>query len=384
MSDVTFTQLQEHSRQGGAAAVFQRLAETLREQREYHKLFDALCLQKKFELGSPLHRPTSLEDVAPEKRDEFEAAYVAAAREVAQLLLADNRLGQSFVYFHALREMQPLRDALEAMPLPRESSEQSEELIDLAFYKLVHPVKGMQVMLRTHGTCSTITALDQAYMNLSPDQRSACAALLVRTLHGDLLQSIQREVQQRIPFAAPVTTLRELTAGREWLFADNNYHIDVSHLHSTVRFARSLSPDQPELGLALDLAEYGAQLSPQFQYPGEPPFNEFYPAHIQFFKYLLNDNRDEALRYFQQQLETETEPSSQAMIAYVMVDLLARTDNLDLALPIAEKYLVKADQDFAAAFAELCEKAGRFDVLMRSAEERSDLVTYAAALVQQK
>ena len=70
------------------------------------------------------------------------------------------------------------------------------------------------------------------------------------------------------------------------------------------------------------------------------------------------------------------------MIAYVMVDLLARTDQLDAALPIAEKYLVNADQDFAAAFAELCQKAGRFDVLMRSAEERSDLVTYAAALVQ--
>ena len=384
MSDVTYSQLQDQCRQGGAAAVFNQLTETLREQRDYHKLFDALCLKKKFELGSPLHRPTSLEDVPPAKRDEFEAAYVAAAREVAQLLLDDKKLGQSFIYFHAVRETQPLRDAIEAVPLPRESSEESEELIDLAFYKLVHPVKGMQIMLTTHGTCSTITALDQAFMNLSPEQRSACAALLVKTLHGDLLQSIQREVLQRIPFAAPVTTLRELTAGREWLFAENNYHIDVSHLHSTVRFARSLAQDQPELPLARDLAEYGAQLSPQFQYPGEPPFSDFYPAHIQFFKYLMNENRDEALGYFQHQLENETDAPSQAMIAYVMVDLLARTDQLDVALPIAEKYLVNADRDFAAAFAELCEKAGRFDVLMRSAEERNDLVTYAAALVQQK
>jgi hypothetical protein len=30
----------------------------------------------------------------------------------------------------------------------------------------------------------------------------------------------------------------------------------------------------------------------------------------------------------------------------------------------------------------LCEKAGRFDVLQRVAEARSDLVTFAAALVQ--
>ena len=199
----------------------------------------------------------------------------------------------------------------------------------------------------------------------------------------DLLQSVQREVKQRIPCAEPARTLRELTAGRDWLFAENNYHIDVSHLHSTVRFARSLTPGQPELGLARDLAEYGAQLSSQFQYPGEPPFTDFYAAHIQFFKYLLNENRDDALGYFQHLLENEPDQSSQAMIAYVMVDLLARTEQLDRALPIAEQYLVKADQDFAAAFAELCQKAGRYDVLMRSAHDRQDLVTYAAALVQQ-
>ena len=346
-------------------------------------MFDALCLKKKHALGAPLHRPTSFDDIAVDKRDEFESAYVAAAREVGELLLADKKLSQSFVYFHALRETQPIRDAIEALPIPQSSSEESEELIDLAFYKLIHPLKGMQIMLTTHGTCSTITALDQAFMNLSPEQRAECAALLVNRLHGDLLQSVQREVKQRIPFAEPARTLRELTAGRDWLFAENNYHIDVSHLHSTVRFARSLTPGQPELGLARDLAEYGAQLSSQFQYPGEPPFTDFYAAHIQFFKYLLNESRDDALGYFQHLLENEPDQPSQAMIAYVMVDLLARTEQLDRALPIAEQYLVKADQDFAAAFAELCQKAGRYDVLMRSAHDRQDLVTYAAALVQQ-
>lgn len=383
MSDANFTQLQETRKTAGAAGVFDQLASLLREQREYHKLFDALCLKKKHELGSPLHRPTSFEDVPPEKRDEFEAAYVAAAREVGQLLLADKKLSQSFVYFHALRETQPLRDVIEAAPLPRESSEESEELIDLGFYKMVHPVKGMQIMLKTHGTCSTITALDQAFMSLTPEQRAECAAVLVRTLHNDLLHSVQRDVKQRVPFAEPAKTLRELTAGREWLFAENNYHIDVSHLHSTVRFARSLNAGQPELALAQDLAEYGSQLATQFQYPGEPPFTDFYPAHIQFFKYLANDNRADALAYFQRQLEQEQEPPTQALIAYVMVDLLARTDQLEAALPIAEKYLLNADQDFIAAFAELCQKAGRFDVLLKSAQDRSDLVTYAAALVQQ-
>lgn len=377
-----FAQLQEQFQSGGSTAVFDRLAGILREQKDYHKLFDALCARKKHELGAPLHRPTSLEDVSPEHRSEFEAAYMSAAREVGGLLLADKKLGQAWIYFHAIRETTPVRDAIDALPVPREANEESEELIDLAFYKLVHPVKGMQIMLRTHGTCSTITALDQQFQNLSPEQRSQCAAILVKSLHTDLLQSIQHEVKQRMPFAPPANTLRELIAGREWLFADNNYHIDVSHLNSTVRFARSLSKDSPELKLALDLAEYGMQLSPQFQYAGEAPFTEFYPAHQQFFKFLLGDDRDAALNYFQQQLDREPDESDQAMIAYVMVDLLARAEQLDKALPIAEKYLVKADPDFAAAFSELCQQAGRIDVLLKSAEDRQDLVSFASALVQ--
>ena len=382
MGDGTFALLQDRCRAGGASSVFESLIEALRERHEYHKLFDALCLKKKHQLGAPLNRPTSFEDIPAEKRDEFEAAYIAAAREVGQLLLADKKLAQSFVYFHAVRETQPIRDVIEAAPIPRESGEESEELIDIGFYKMVHPVKGLQVLLKTHGTCNSITALDQAFANLSPEQRSECASLLIRTLHADLMQSVQREVKQRMPFAEPAKSLKELTAGRDWLFAENNYHIDVSHLHSTVRFARSLTADQPELALARDLAEYGLQLSPQFQYPGEPPFADFYPSHLQFFKFLANEDRDSALAYFQQQLDRAADAQDQAMIAYVVVDLLARTEQLEVALPLAEKYLVKADPDFAVAFAELCQKAGRLDVLLRSAEERDDLVAYAAALVQ--
>jgi hypothetical protein len=381
-AESSFAQLQDQLQSGGSTAVFETLAGILREQKDYHKLFDALCARKKHELGAPLHRPTAFDDVPADKRDEFEDAYMNAAREVGQLLLADKKLAQAWIYFHAIRETQPVRDAIEAAPLPRDANEESEELIDLGFYKLVHPLKGMQVMLRTHGTCSTITSLDQQFQNLSPEQRSACAALLVKSLHADLLLSLQHEVKKRMPFAPPAGTLRELIAGREWLFADNNYHIDVSHLNSTVRFARSLKSGTAELKLALDLAEYGSQLSPQFQYAGEPPFTEFYPAHIQFFKFLLGEDRDTALAYFQRQLESEPDAPDQALIAYVMVDLLARTEQLDKAIPLAEKYLVGADPDFAAAFAELCQQAGRFDMLLKSAEARGDLVTYAAALVQ--
>ena len=385
MSDSPFQELRNTRTGTTGAEVFSRLADLLRERKDYHKLFDALCLMKKHAMGLPLGKPTSFEDVPAARRDEFEQTYMSAAREVGQLLLADNKPAQAFIYFHAIRETEPIRAAIEQFPIPRETSEASEEMLELALFKNVHPVKGIQIMLRTHGTCSTITALDQSFARLPPEDRSACAALMVNTLHGELLASVQREVSQKMPFAPPAKTLRELIAGREWLFAENNYHIDVSHLHATVRFARSLSHEQHanELTLACDLTEYASQLAPQFQYAGEPPFQDYYPAHREFFKVLLNVDRDAALGYFQKQLASEPDAPDQALIAYVLVDLLVRIDRFNDAIPIAEQYLLTGDEDFAAAFTELCEKAGRFDVLERTAEVRGDLVTFATALVRQ-
>src|SRR5439155_442893 len=80
--------------------------------------------------------------------------------------------------------------------------------------------------------------------------------------------------------------------GREWLFNDDSYHIDVSHLNSVVRFARFLDAGCPELDLALQLAQYGSRLAQQYQYAGNPPFDDFYPAHIRYFKVLLDIERE--------------------------------------------------------------------------------------------
>lgn len=381
MSDDIWSALRSAKTQG-PAAVLERLTVEMRQRQDYHKLFDALCLVKKQALGLPLDKPTSFDDVPAAVREEFERTYMDAARTVGELLLADGKLSQAWVYFHAIRETDRVKAALDAYVVPRETSEQSEEYLELALFKGVHPVKGVEIMLRTHGSCNTITALDQTFARLSSEDRAACAAMMVRSLHADLLQSVQREVAQRMPFAPPATTLRALTAGRDWLFADNNYHIDVSHLHSTVRFARSLAVGAPELVVARDLAEYGSQLAPQFQYAGEPPFTDYYPAHQQYFNVLIGEDREPALAYFQQQLAAEPDANDQAMIAYVIVDLLVRIDRFSDALPIAEQHLLTADADFSAAFSELCHKAGQPEVLLRVAEARGDLVTFATALLQ--
>lgn len=374
-----FEQLTELNASQGALAALDSLIETLRTERNFHKLFDALMLKKKFQLGYPLLRPTSLEDVPDQGREEFEKAYIDAAREVGTSLLQHDQLKDAWLYFRTIREKEPVAKALEGMSLP-EDYEKQQDLINIALYEGAHPVLGLQWLLRSNGTCNTITTLDQLMPQLSPTERQQAASLLVRHLHGELLANVQGDVQRRMPFVPPSDSLRDLIAGRDWLFQDGNYHIDVSHLNSVVRFARTLQPGMEELKLAVDLAEYGSHLDSQLQYSGEEPFADFYPAHIQFFRLLLSEKVDEAIAYFRAKLERDPDEQDQQMIAYVLVDVLSRTGRTDQALAIAEQHLRFLDEQ-TFSFAELCLKAGRPDAWQQAAQERGDVVAFTAAML---
>ena len=381
MSD-TFTALEELQQNDGGQAALQQLATVLTDEQNYHRLFDVLLMQKKLELELPLIRPTSFDDVPDEHRADFEKHYVESARQVGTLLLEQDRVGDAWVYFQTIQEPQPVREALDRIQSTGEDYERTEELINVALYEGVHPVKGLELMLNSHGTCNTITALDQQIMQLPPDDRQAAARLLVKQLYGDLCHTLNAEVIQRLPMVEPSENLRELVSGdRDWLFAEGNYHIDVSHLSAVVRFARSLEKGCPELNQAVELAEYGSRLDQQFQYPGEAPFGDFYTAHGHFLRALLDDSQDEAVAYFLGQLEAEPDEEDKQMIAYVIVDLLQRIGRTDEAVELAVTHLAHLDESTGFSFAEMCHKAGRLDLLRDTARSRGDLVTWAAALI---
>jgi hypothetical protein len=382
MSDQKFAQLDQIKQSEGAAAAIDCMIATLQEQRQYHKLFDALCLKKKFELELPLTRPTSFDDIPDDKRDEFQTSYVDAAREVGALLLAEKNIPEAWMYLRTIGEPQTIADALDAIDARREPDEQTEQLIQVALYEGANPVKGLEMMLRSHGTCNTVTALDQQIQQLEPEDRKRAACLLVNELYNDLCQTIRHEVEQRMALAAPGDSLRELMTGRDWLFADDNYHIDVSHLNAVVRFSRFLDASCPELKKVTELAEYGAKLSSQFHYPGDPPFDDFYPAHVHFFKALADEYRDDAIGYFREKLDAATDDEDKPLLAFVLVDLLIRIERLDDALELAEKHLSDVEDASGFSFSNLCQQAGRLDLLQQVARDKGDLVTFTAALIQ--
>ena len=382
MNDTAFDELAGLSESNGPAAALDRLVETLREQQQFHKLFDALMLKRKHELGLPLSRPSSLQDVPDDQRKAVEETYVAAAREAGERFLEAGDIPAAWMYLQVIKEPEKVSAALDDVPLPTEYDEKSEQLLNIALYQGVNPVRGVQMMLKAHGTCSTITALDQCLQNLPAEGRAECAKVMVRSLYQDISDSVRRHVEQRVPMLPPDSSLKELISGRDWLFEGGNYHVDVSHLNSVVRFARSIPAPAEELDLAAQLAEYGSHLDPQLQYGGEAPFDDFYPAHVQFFNVVLDRNADQALQYFRDKLEAEPDEQDKPLLAYVLVDLLMQSNRLDDAVEIAEKYLTDLGDDVSFSFADLCREAGRQDVLQRVTRARGDLVGFAAAVLQ--
>src|SRR5262245_4222294 len=319
MSEQTFDELATAHKTAGPAAAIDHLISVLRTEKRFHPLFDALLMKTRLELGLGLVRPTSLKDVPEEKRDEFEKLYIDAAREIGQLLLDENQIPQAWNYLRAINEPQKVAEAIARLP---EGESVADEVIEIALFQGVAPARGLALYTASHGTCSTITAFEQISQQLAPDVRRECAQALVRKLYDDLRENVQHDVARRQPMNSPGQSLRELIAGREWLFADDSYHIDVSHLNAVVRFARALDATCPELDLALQLAQYGERLAKQYQYAGNPPFDDFYPAHIQYFKALLGTDRDSALAYFRAKIGADAGDPDNQLAAFALVDPL--------------------------------------------------------------
>jgi hypothetical protein len=381
MADLAFQSIEQAHLSGGPAAALDELVRTLESRKDYHRLFDALLLKKKFEMGLPLARPASF-DLVPEQREaEFEETYVQAARRVGEAFLKANDIPQAWIYLRTIREPEPVTQALEALPSTSDPPENVDELIAIALYERANPVQGLKLMLSARGTCNTISAFDQAAPQISAQDRIRGAELLVRHLYGEVLQSVCRDVERRSGDAFSAATLREAIAGRDWLFDDGNYHVDVSHLAAVVRFARFLTPESPSVDMTLQLCEYGVRLAPQFQYPADPPFDEYYTAHLYFFRMLAGVERDQAMAYFRGRLATAAEMDDRRMIAYLLVDLLVRIGAQGEAVAVADEFLSDLDESSGFSFAQLCEQAKRMDVYREAGRRKGDLVGFTAALV---
>ena len=362
-------------------AAFEKAAAVLTDASEVDRLFDLRMLHAKVRLGIPVTRPETLSDVPREHRVAIEEAYKAAAREAGEALLEKGALPAAWGYFQAIGEPGPVREALAKVPNPRpneQNDERSEELSRLALYEGAYPAKGIEMMLAGVGTCGTVTALEQSIHQLPPDDRRECAAVVVRHLHDELLTSLVNHIERSGVLLRVPASISEALAGRESLLDGGGYHVDVSHLASAVRFSRDLRPEDPELPLAIELCQYGGMLDRSLQYDGEPPFEEFYKAHRLFLTALQTGDAAEAAAFFGERLNEAETANDRRLVAYVLSDLLMRCGDCEGAVRLAAEELAATASETGFSLAEMCQRAGRLDLLERYGREQGDVVNLLA------
>jgi hypothetical protein len=366
----------------GAEAALTQLADRLKTEKKYFDLFSARLMQGRQRLGLNVASADGLDDLPEPQRSQMEAVYLDACREVGHLLLAEGQLREAWLYLRPVGDKTPLTQALERME-PQE--DKLDEFVQMAVHEGLAPRKGFAAVLSNYGICNAITMFDSTMYDRPLAQRQQVAALLVQSLHGDLLGNLKAEIQRQEGSEPKEKTIAELVADRDWLFLEDAYHIDTSHLHSVVRFARLLT-DPESLRLAFDLAEYGRRLSPQYQFQTEEPFAEVYVSQALFFGAQLGRNVDEALKYFGDKARTLDQEEHGIGPAEVYVALLARLGRHADALQAAAELLPRnaPASGFAPSLLELARSAGAYDQLLSVCQSRDDLLSFAAGLVESK
>ncbi|MBL8800173.1 MAG: hypothetical protein JNM56_40195 [Planctomycetia bacterium] len=382
-----FDELQQTIQSAGPAQAIDRLCAQLRERKDYGSLFYAMLLKKRHELGvSPL--PTGPSSELPEKvLDDYEEGIRVAGRLVGGLFLEEGNLAQAFSYFKMLNELEPVRAALEKYELPE--GQDAQPIIELALHHGAHPRRGFEWVLDRFGICSAITAMG-SYLNGSnfphgTQARDDCLKVLIRALHTQLVQRLHYEITRKEGTAPETQSVTELIAGRDWLFDDDNYHVDVSHLSSVVQMSAPLGKCA-ELKLLRELCAYGQHLSPQFMGRGDPPFEDTHKDFGHFYDVLDGAQVEEGLAHFRQKAENPDpdEPGNPA--AEVLVNLYLSLNRPADALAAARQYLVGADERNLTCpnITELCRKVNDYRTLAEVAKERGDAVNFLAGLIAAK
>ena len=205
------------------------LIDQLDDRGEFRALLDALLLKARHELGLPLD-PGGQPRRAPRAPTGRSTRSATSRRSARSAASSSPRATSPAPGPTSGRSARPSRsprriDAYE----PAEDDERLGQIIEVAFNQGAHPRKGFELILDHYGTCSAISAFE----HLPPDEatRVACADRLVRQLHEHLVANLRAEIAQRgQPLPPEGTPIADLIDGRDWLFADDAYHIDVSHL----------------------------------------------------------------------------------------------------------------------------------------------------------
>ena len=400
-SAAEFDRLQATCASAGLDEMFDELAASLTARRRWHALFDARLMQARVALGLP---PTGdLGTLSADIRDQLDARSLAACREVGWPLLEEGHVAAAWMYLRAAAEpkqvaakLAELAAGIEDFPEgdDEEAQRRLQELVGIALWEGVDPALGIELVIRTQGTCNSITAYEQAVSRLPAIRQQPAAAVLVDHLYREVATNLASDLERRgIPLPAGHDTAPSIVAlldAAGGLKSDPSVHIDVSHLQSVLRNARVCTAE-PTIRRAWELACYGCRLPEEVTYPGEPPFENVAEASRLFFAAQLGQDVDAALAFFRKAAITARIEEAGTLPADTLVVLLWRLGRAAEALHAAVERPVGDGMPSAMqavgmlpSLVELAATAGDFEPLRRACREKGDEITFAATLAAER
>ncbi len=379
-----FESLEAVRQSEGAGSALDWLVTHLEAQGDPRQHLDALLLKARHDLKLPLIQIGGLAQLPEPVRSAYEERYIEALRAVGRHQLESGDLIAAWPYYRAIAEKEPVAEAIAALDPESVDGQTLGQIMEIALQHGVHPERGFQLVLESYGICSAITAFEQ----LPPEEgvRGACVRMLTRALSEQLRENLHAEVErgQRGPAPAPDAEITTLLQGNDWLFEDEAYHIDTSHLSSVVRLSPLLS-DPEDLRLALQLTEYGRLLSPRHRYEGDPPFEDTYEDHGIYLRALLGEGVDEAVAHFRGKLppvDPDGDNYQNTLPGQILVRLLDRVGRSSDAIEIAAEHLGQIPEAMllCPSLAQLCRTADRLDLLAVHSRSSGDLVSFASAI----
>ena len=361
-----------------------RLIEHFRDQRRAAELFEAVKMRTRQQLGLPLVADDSEPARGEDIERQLEMGLLDACRQSGTMMIQDGQIGQGWMYLRPTGDTELAKQLIDDVEC---TDENYDELIQVLLHEGVDIGRGLRLMLDRQGTCNSITTYQQTIVQRSRPDRLAAAKTMLHHFYGELCQAVRDDISRREAPAGDDETLLQMLDTRPDLLSGGGYHLDTTHIASVVQIAQ-LVEDPEDIQKAYELTQYGRRMHFQFQYPGEEPFKDFYPAYHAYYSVLRGENVEEGLRYFQTKAETLDPMQHGTAPIETYVDLLRRTGQPLIAITAATS-LVPEGVPPARIMPLLLDLAKQTPPEQRSeaaqqitefCEKRGDLLSYIATL----
>lgn len=363
----------------GPAKAIETLVAGLRAKKLYRELFEALKMKHRTAIGLPAVALEGSPELTSEQQDHLERGLIDACREVGIAFLEEGRLEEGWMYMRPVGDRAAAAQALEKVEV---TPENLESMLQVLVHEAVDVGRGTKLSLQHRGTCNTITMLESVVSMRGRKEQQAGVAELVKHVYHELLQGMLNDLHRRESKDIKADSIEQLLASRPGWLKDGTYHMDTSHLSATVRFARVLD-DKDLIRKAWELSQYGRQLHPQYQYPGDEPFSDLYAMSSAFFAILLGQQIEPSLKMFLQKAEGLDVQEHGTVAIEFYADLLARIGRPNDALKFLLRKMPQGARPFgiAPSILDLSHLANDYEPMLAQSKERCDIIGYAAALM---